>query len=140
MSFNRIYDIAGSAMRAQTVRLDTVASNLANADSVSGSEETAFRALKPVFSTVYQNVQEADAMASANVQIAGVVQSDREVQRRLEPDNPLADQDGYVYLANVNPVEEMADMMGASRSFETSVEVMNRIGSMQQGLLKLGQG
>lgn len=139
MSFNRIYDIAGSAMRAQTVRLDTVASNLANADSVSGSEETAFRALKPVFSTVYQHVQEADAVASANVQIAGVVQSDREVQRRLEPDNPLADQDGYVYQANVNPVEEMADMMSASRSFETSVEVMNRIGSMQQGLLRLGQ-
>ncbi|MFC3913461.1 lateral flagellar basal body rod protein FlgCL [Pseudaeromonas sharmana] len=139
MAFNRIYDIAGSAMRAQTVRLDTVASNLANADSVSGSEETAFRAIKPVFATLYQRVQEADGMASAQVQIAGVTQSDRPVQKRLEPDNPLADGDGYVYTANVNPVEEMADMMSASRSFETSVEVMNRIGSMQQGLLRLGQ-
>ena len=139
MAFNRIYDIAGSAMRAQTVRLDTVASNLANADSVSGSEETAFRAIKPVFATLYQRVQEADDMASAQVQIAGVTQSDRPVQKRLEPDNPLADGDGYVYTANVNPVEEMADMMSASRSFETSVEVMNRIGSMQQGLLRLGQ-
>jgi flagellar basal-body rod protein FlgC len=140
MAFNRIYDIAGSAMRAQTVRLDTVASNLANADSVAGSEESAFRALKPVFATVYQQVQEADSLASAQVQIAGVVQSDREVQRRLDPGNALADKDGYVYMANVNPVEEMADMMSASRSFETSVEVMNRIGSMQQGLLRLGQG
>ncbi len=139
MAFNRIYDIAGSAMRAQTVRLDTVASNLANADSVAGSEETAFRAIKPVFATLYQRVQEADSMASAQVQIAGVTQSDRPVQKRLEPDNPLADGDGYVYTANVNPVEEMADMMSASRSFETSVEVMNRIGSMQQGLLRLGQ-
>ena len=139
MAFNRIYDIAGSAMRAQTVRLDTVASNLANADSVSGSEETAFRAIKPVFATLYQRVQEADGMASAQVQIAGVTQSDRPVQKRLEPDNPLADDEGYVYTANVNPVEEMADMMSASRSFETSVEVMNRIGSMQQGLLRLGQ-
>ena len=140
MAFNRIYDIAGSAMRAQTVRLDTVASNLANADSVAGSEESAFRALKPVFATVYQQVQEADSLASAQVQIAGVVQSDREVQRRLDPGNALADKDGCVYMANVNPVEEMADMMSASRSFETSVEVMNRIGSMQQGLLRLGQG
>ena len=87
MAFNRIYDIAGSAMRAQTVRLDTVASNLANADSVAGSEESAFRALKPVFATVYQHVQEADSLASAQVQIAGVVQSDREVQRRLDPGN-----------------------------------------------------
>lgn len=139
MAFNRIYDIAGSAMRAQTVRLDTVASNLANADSVSGSEDTAFRAIKPVFATLYQRVQEADGMASAQVQIAGVTQSDRPVQKRLEPDNPLADGEGYVYTANVNPVEEMADMMSASRSFETSVEVMNRIGSMQQGLLRLGQ-
>jgi flagellar basal-body rod protein FlgC len=140
MSFNRIYDIAGSAMRAQTVRLDTVASNLANADSVASSEERAFRAIKPVFATLYQRVQDADSLASAQVQIAGVVQSDREVLKQLEPDNPLADADGYVYAANVNPVEEMADMMSASRSFETSVEVMNRIGSMQQGLLRLGQG
>ena len=65
MSFNRIYDIAGSAMRAQTVRLDTVASNLANADSVASSEESAFRAIKPVFATLYQRVQDADSLASA---------------------------------------------------------------------------
>lgn len=139
MSFNRIYDIAGSAMRAQTVRLDTVASNLANADSVASSEDNAYKALKPVFSTVYQQVKEADGLASAQVQIEGVVQSEREVIKRLEPDNPLADADGYVYAANVNAVEEMADMMGASRSYENAVEVMNRIGSMQQGLLRLGQ-
>lgn len=139
MAFNRIYDIAGSAMRAQTVRLDTVASNLANVDSVSGSEDTAFRAIKPVFATVYQRVQDADGLASAQVNIAGITESSREVQKRLEPDNPLADADGYVYVANVNPVEEMTDMMSASRAFETSVEVLNRINSMQQGLLRLGQ-
>ncbi|MFL9593212.1 lateral flagellar basal body rod protein FlgCL [Aeromonas schubertii] len=140
MSFNRIYDIAGSAMRAQTVRLDTVASNLANVDSVAGSEDEAFRAIKPVFSTLYKRVQESSGLGAAEVSIAGVVQSDREVQKRLEPDNPLADEQGYVYYSNVNAVEEMADMMSASRGFETSVEVMNRIASMQQGLLRLGQG
>ncbi|MGL4776540.1 MAG: lateral flagellar basal body rod protein FlgCL, partial [Aeromonas veronii] len=77
---------------------------------------------------------------AASVQVAGIVQSDRQVEKRLEPTNPMADQDGFVYYSNVNVVEEMADMMSASRGFETSVEVINRINSMQQGLLRLGQG
>ncbi|MCZ0752105.1 lateral flagellar basal body rod protein FlgCL [Aeromonas enteropelogenes] len=140
MSFNKIYDIAGSAMRAQTVRLDTVASNLANVDSAANSEESAFRAIKPVFSTLYQRVQDAEGLGAAQVQVAGIVQSDRMVEKRMEPTNPLADEDGYVYYSNVNVVEEMADMMSASRGFETSVEVINRVNSMQQGLLRLGQG
>lgn len=140
MSFNKIYDIAGSAMRAQTVRLDTVASNLANVDSAAASEDGAFRAIKPVFSTLYQKIQDADGLGAASVQVAGIVQSDRQVEKRMEPTNPMADQDGFVYYSNVNVVEEMADMMSASRGFETSVEVINRINSMQQGLLRLGQG
>lgn len=140
MSFNQIYDIAGSAMRAQTVRLDSVASNLANVDSAASNEAGAFRAIKPVFSTLYQRVQDADGVGAAQVKIAGMVQSDRMVEKRMEPTNPLADDDGYVYYSNVNVVEEMADMMSASRGFETSVEVINRINSMQQGLLRLGQG
>ncbi|MGL5199942.1 MAG: lateral flagellar basal body rod protein FlgCL [Aeromonas veronii] len=140
MSFNKIYDIAGSAMRAQTVRLDTVASNLANGDSAAASEDAAFRAIKPVFSTLHQKIQDADGLGAASVQVAGIVQSDRQVEKRLEPTNPMADQDGFVYYSNVNVVEEMADMMSASRGFETSVEVINRINSMQQGLLRLGQG
>jgi len=140
MSFNKIYDIAGSAMRAQTVRLDTVASTLANVDSAAASEDAAFRAIKPVFSTLYQKIQDTDGLGAASVQVAGIVQSDRQVEKRLEPTNPIADQDGFVYYSNVNVVEEMADMMSASRGFETSVEVINRINSMQQGLLRLGQG
>jgi len=139
MSFNRIYDIAGSAMRAQTVRLDTVASNLANVDAASGSEATAYRAIKPVFQTVYQNVAEVGGLGAATVDIAGVVQSNRAVEQRYDPDNPLADADGNVFYSNVNTVDEMADMMSASRGFETAVNVLNRIGSMQQGLLRLGQ-
>lgn len=139
MSFNRIYDIAGSAMRAQTVRLDTVASNLANVDAAAGTEAGAYRAIKPVFATEYQRVEAAGGLAAATVNIAGVVQSSRSVERRYEPDNPLADANGHVFYSNVNTVDEMADMMSASRSFETAVNVMNRIGSMQQGLLRLGQ-
>lgn len=140
MSFHRIYDIAGSAMRAQTLRLDTVASNLANAETVAGSEEEAFRALKPVFATEYRRVQAGDGLAAAQVTVAGVVQSDRQIERRYEPDNPLANAEGEVFYSNVNRMEEMADMVAASRGFETAVQVMNRVGSMQQGLLRLGQG
>ncbi len=109
-------------------------------DSAAASEDAAFRAIKPVFSTLYQKIQDADGLGAASVQVAGIVQSDRQVEKRLEPTNPMADQDGFVYYSNVNVVEEMADMMSASRGFETSVEVINRINSMQQGLLRLGQG
>lgn len=139
MAFNSIYDIAGSALQAQTARLNTVASNLANADTVAGTDAEAFRAIKPVFGTVYRSVQGNANLTGADVQMLGLVQSDRSIERRLEPGNPLADPDGYVYYSNVNPVEEMADMMSAARSFQTSVDVISRANSMQQGLLRLGQ-
>lgn len=135
-----VFDIAGMGMSAQSVRLNTVASNLANADTLAGSEAEAFRAIKPVFGTVYRAVQGGSQLTGADVQMLGLVQSDRSVERRFEPGNPLADQDGYVYYSNVSPVEELADMMSASRSFQTSVDVISRANSMQQGLLRLGQG
>lgn len=144
MAFQNIYDIAGSAMRAQTVRLNTVASNLANADSAAATEEGAFRSLKPVFASVFQRVGAGDGlsgqrMAGASVSVAGVVESNRAVERRYEPGSPLANEEGYVFYSNVNVVEEMADMMSASRTFQTSVDVISRVNSMQQGLLRLGQ-
>jgi flagellar basal-body rod protein FlgC len=139
MSFDAIYDIAASSMRAQTVRLDTVASNLANADSAAGSADAAYRAVRPVFQSVYQQVQELGQLGAASVAIADVIPSNDEPLQRYEPNNPLADADGHVYYANINTVEEMADMMSASRSFESSVEVLKRIGTMQQGLLGLGE-
>ena len=138
MSFSAIYDIGGSAMRAQVMRLDTVASNLANADTAASSEAEAYRATKPVFSALYTQDFDNRSM-SAQVQTLGVVKSDRTVEQRYEPNNPIANADGMVFYSNVNPVAEMADMMAASRAFQTSVEVMNRVSSMQQSLLKLGQ-
>jgi len=138
MSFSAIYDIGGSAMRAQVMRLDTVASNLANADTAASSEAEAYRATKPVFSALYTQDFDNKSM-SAQVQTLGVVKSDRTVEQRFEPNNPIANADGMVFYSNVNPVAEMADMMSASRAFKTSVEVMNRVSSMQQSLLKLGQ-
>ncbi|GLU38019.1 MULTISPECIES: flagellar basal body rod protein FlgC [Pseudomonas] len=141
MALDSIYRIAGSAMTAQTVRLNTVASNLANADSAASSADAAYKARKPMFAAVYGNdelVRDA-GMGGARVQVLDVVTSGTEPQRRYEPNNPLANRDGYVYYPDVNEIEEMTDMMSATRSFETSVDVLNRVRSMQQGLLKLGE-
>lgn len=142
MSFESIYRIAGSSMNAQTIRLNTVASNLANADSAAASAEDVYQARKPVFAAVYGNDQltRGAGMGGAHVQVLDVVTAEREPQKRYEPDHPLANRDGYVFYANVNEIEEMTDMMSASRSFETGVEVLNRIKGMQQSLLQLGEG
>ena len=135
MSFQDISRIAGSAMAAQTVRLNTIASNLANAESVAGSEGETYRARKPVFAAVMDG---ADA-AGGRVQVLDVVQSDEPLRKLYEPGHPMADADGMVFYPNVNQVAEMTDMMSASRAFETNVEVLGRIKSMQQALLKLGE-
>ena len=134
MGFKDISNIAGSAMAAQTVRLNTIASNLANANAVAGSEAEGYRARKPVFATVMGEG------AGSGVQVLDVVQSSEPLRKMYEPDNPVADADGMVYYANVNEVAEMADMMAASRAFETNVEVMGRIKNMQASLLKMGEG
>jgi flagellar basal-body rod protein FlgC len=134
MGFKDISQIAGSAMAAQTVRMNTIASNLANANAVATSEADGYRARKPVFAALVGDE------GVARVQVLDVVQSSEPLRRAHEPDNPLADADGMVYYANVNEVAEMADMMAASRAFETNVEVMGRIKSMQASLLKLGEG
>lgn len=138
MSFKDISQIAGSAMAAQTVRLNTVASNLANADSVGGSEAETYRARKPVFAAIIDNG--SGTLAPGNqVQVLDVVESAEPLRKAYEPDNPVADADGMVYYPNVNQVAEMTDMMAASRAFETNVEVLGRIKSMQASLLRLGE-
>lgn len=141
MAFDSIYKIAGSAMGAQTVRLNTIASNLANADSAASRPEDVYQARKPVFASVYENNQltRGLGMGGASVQVLDVVTSEAEAIRRYEPNNPLSDRDGFVYYADINHMEEMSDMMSATRSYETSVEVLNRIKGMQQGLLRLGE-
>ncbi|MDC8756483.1 flagellar basal body rod protein FlgC [Janthinobacterium fluminis] len=136
MSFKDISQIAGSAMAAQTVRLNTIASNLANADSVAGSEGETYRARKPVFAAVAAGG--ADGSAS-RVQVLDVVESDEPLRKVYEPGHPMANADGMVFYPNVNQVAEMTDMMSASRAFETNVEVLGRIKGMQQALLKLGE-
>lgn len=141
MSYGSVFDIAGMGMNAQSVRLNTVASNLANADSTASKPEDVYQARRPVFAAVYGNdeLTRGIGMSGAHVQVLDVITAGREPVRRYEPDNPMADRDGYVYHSDINEIEEMTDMMSASRSFETSVEVLNRVKAMQQGLLKLGE-
>lgn len=140
MSFRNIAQIAGSAMTAQSVRLNTVASNLANANTAAGSEAAAYHARKPVFATVFErNGLAGDQVAGAGVQVLDVVQSTEPLRKVYEPDNPLANEEGIVFYPNVNSVAEMTDMMSASRAFETNVEVLSRVKSMQQSLLRMGE-
>lgn len=134
MSFKDISQIAGSAMHAQSVRLNTVASNLANADSVSGNEADTYRARKPVFAAIMNNQH------GASVQVVDVVDSAEPLRKVYEPGHPMANPDGMVFYPNVNQVAEMTDMMSASRAFETNVEVLGRVKSMQASLLRLGEG
>jgi flagellar basal-body rod protein FlgC len=136
MSSFRIFDIAGSGMSAQSVRLNTVASNLANADSVSGDPNAVYRAKHPVFQALLGSGADA---GTASVSVPGIAESQAKPESRYDPGNPLADAQGYVYAPNVNVVEEMADMISASRSYQNNVEVLNTARDMMLATLKLGQ-
>jgi flagellar basal-body rod protein FlgC len=136
MSSFSIFDIAGSGMSAQSVRLNTVASNLANADSVSGDPNSVYRAKHPVFQAVLGSTA---TPGSAGVKVTGIAESQAAAETRYDPGNPLADAQGNVYAPNVNVVEEMADMISASRSYQNNVEVLNTSRDMMLSTLKLGQ-
>ena len=138
MSFEQIYEIASSAMNAQTKRLNTVASNIANAETPAPSEETSYKALKPVFTAMLERASDGTS-AGYSVAVQSVVESEVPAQVRYQPYHPLADNNGNVFYPNVNVIEEQADMMSASRSFETNVEVLNNARQMQQQLLSLGK-
>ncbi|HDL6967148.1 TPA: flagellar basal body rod protein FlgC [Yersinia enterocolitica] len=140
MSFNNIYRVSGYAMTAQTIRLNAIASNLANAESPAASAATVYKARSPVFSAVYspRSATNPGGVNGAQVQVLDVVETGGSVQR-YEPNHPLANPQGYVFYPAVNVVSEMADMMSASRSFETNVEVLNSVKSMQQSVLRLGE-
>ena len=144
MSLGNVFDIAGSAMSAQSVRLNTTASTMANAESVSSSEGETYRARKPVFELKQmQSIQPGNmplgVQAGQGVNVSGIVESDAPLRQEYNPDHPMADEQGYVYYPNVNVVEEMADMISASRSFQINAEIMNTAKQMMQRALTLGQ-
>ncbi|MCX7513123.1 flagellar basal body rod protein FlgC [Frateuria sp. STR12] len=140
MSLFNIFNVAGSGMAAQSTRLNTVASNLANADSVASTPEAAYRAKEPLFAAIRAGIDGKPAAAgSEGVKVLGVTESQAAVTSRYEPGNPLADAEGYVYQSNVNPVDELVNMISASRSYQNNVEVMNTARQLMQKTLDLGK-
>jgi len=138
MSLFSIFDTAGSALEAQSVRLNTTSSNLANANSISSSTGATYRARQPVFAPVLKDAFNNDG-SSVGVRVMGIVESKAPLRREHDPGNPQADANGYIYLPNVNVVEEMANMISASRSYQTNVEVMNSAKQMLLRTIALGQ-
>ncbi|HUB88275.1 MAG TPA: flagellar basal body rod protein FlgC [Dyella sp.] len=141
MSLMKIFDTAGSGMSAESLRLNTVASNLANADSVSSSPNTAYKAKELMFAPVLQQqggVAAGDASANVGVRMAGVTESQQPVESHYEPGNPMADASGFVYGSNVNPIDELVNMISASRSYQNNVEVMNTTKQLMIKTINLG--
>lgn len=137
MSMFRIFDIAGSGMAAQTVRLNTTASNLANADVAAGSPDAVYRARQPVFST-WLDPLDPDPSA-AGVRVARIVSAEAAPQKYHQPGHPGADEEGYVWRSNVDTVEEMVNMMSAARSYQNNVEILNTTKDLLMRTLNIGQ-
>ena len=133
MSLFNIFDIAGSGMLAQSQRLNVVASNLANADSATSPTGQPYRAKQVIFSSI------PVANGAVGVKVNGVVEDQSPFNMIYEPKNPLADAKGFVAMPNVNVVEEMVNMISASRSYQNNVDMMNTAKSMLLKTLTLGQ-
>jgi flagellar basal-body rod protein FlgC len=136
MGMFNVFEMSGTAMNAQTVRLNTIASNLANADSVSGNPDQVYKAKHPVFSTLLR--QEGSKHDVMGVKVDEVLESNAPPLIRHEPNHPLADAQGNIYLPNINTVQEMADMMSASRSYQNNVEVLNTSKQLLMRTLSIG--
>ena len=139
MSLMKVFDVSGSAVSAQSQRLNVVASNLANADTVAGPDGTAYRARQVVFQTVLMG-QGTNAATSTGVRVSTVTESDAPGRRVHDPKHPSADAEGYVTYSNVSAVEEMVNMISASRSYQNNVDVMNTARSLLLKTLQIGQG
>jgi len=129
-----IFDVAGRAMSAQLVRMNTTASNLANAGGIAGSEADAFRSMKPVFKTSYDKVT-----GLATVDVKQVVTAGGPPTKRHDPNHPMADKDGYVFEAAVDETREMVDMMETARTYKNNVEVLQTAKGLILDTLRLGR-
>jgi flagellar basal-body rod protein FlgC len=138
MSLFNVFDISGSGLSAQSVRLNVTASNISNAQSVAGSDAAAYKARNPIFSAMYEDAFSSGS-SNVGVKTLGIVENSAEAPKRYEPGNPLADEEGYIYLSNVNPIEEMTNMMSASRGYQNNVEVLNTSKDLLLQTLRLGE-
>jgi flagellar basal-body rod protein FlgC len=139
MSMMNIFNVSGSAVSAQSQRLNIVASNLANVDTVAGPDGKAYKARQVTFQTTLVGASQNDA-ASAGVTVSTISEDQTPGRRVHDPKHPQADADGYITYSNVNPVEEMVNMISASRSYQNNIEVMNTAKSLLLKTLQLGQG
>lgn len=136
MSFFDVVNIAGSGMNAQMVRMNAISSNLANVGVAASSEQEAYKAKRPVFRTIYDDFSE---VYKAGVKVESVVPTGEANDKRFDPQNPLANEEGYVFISNVNSIEEMMEMQIASRAYQSQVEVVNAAKKLVQSTLRLGQ-
>ena len=137
MKIKNIFDIAGRAMAAQMVRLNTISSNLANAGATTGDPETVYKPLKPEFKTQYSENVKKNGISTVNV--SKVVELQKEPFKIFDPNHPLADEDGYIYKAPINVEEEMVDMMNASRQYQNNVEVVTTLKALTLKTINLGK-
>lgn len=137
MSLLKVFDVAGTAMSAQSVRMNVTASNLANSGSVSGDPEKVYRAKHPVFSTFRESLESESGLAG--VRLDGILESEAPLAQRYQPEHPDADENGNVFLSNVNAVEEMVNMISASRSYKNNIEVVNTTKDLLLQTLSLGR-
>ena len=141
MSLFSVFNVSGSALNAETIRLNTTASNLANAESVNGDATKIYRARHPVFQSMMDTSDPfaEEQKSSAGVRILGVVESTAPPLQRYAPENPLANKDGYVFTSNVNSIEEMTNMISANRSFATNVEAINTARDLLLKTISMGR-
>ena len=132
-----VFDIAGRSMAAQLVRLNTIASNLANAGNVSGSEETAYRAMKPVFVTQYADTVKDSGISTTSIE--GITTTDRKPERVYMPNHPTADETGFVYQAAVNIEEEFIEMTETNRQYQNNVEVVTTLRALMMRTINMGK-
>ncbi|HAS6843922.1 TPA: flagellar basal body rod protein FlgC [Vibrio parahaemolyticus] len=137
MSLFNVFNVTGSAMSAESVRLNTTSSNLANADSVSSSAKDTYKARHAVFGAELSNAMRGGDIVP--VKVLGIVESDKPLSAEYNPDHPLANDEGYIYKPNVNVMEEMANMISASRAYQTNVQVADSSKQMLLRTLQMGQ-
>jgi len=140
MSLLKVLDISGTGMSAQSVRLNTTASNLANANNVSSNLEKTYKSRQPVFAAEFNRAREGLDSSSVGVKVLGIVESTAELKNEYAPNHPKADKDGFIYHSNVNVMEEMANMISASRSYQTNVQIADAAKQMLSRTLQMGKG
>ena len=138
MSMMKIFDISGSAVSSQSQRLNVVASNLANVDTVAGPDGKPYKAREVTFQTVLMGTP--DGVPGAGVKVSGITENQSPGRKVHDPNSPSADADGYVTYSNVNAVDEMVNMISASRSYQNNIEVMNTAKTLLMKTLQMGQG